>query len=218
MKKAIVIAVVVCLVIIVGVLTSRYTASRRTMSAGPEPDYDAVDEQIMQKYRSLMKNYNDVILAQNWKEKDRMNKASVALFEEAVSEYPDSPKIDFYRRSLAAARDATEQKTVDLEEFKQRLESGSLTQLRLAFEIYTQGHDGHFPAKLEDVLNEGMRGYLSCPIHKVPYIYHQPSETVKQIRKKYWREEEEGRKACHHREGTGTRRMFWGRPPAKTAS
>ncbi len=95
--------------------------------------------------------------------------------------------------SVLIRRYASGRRTGGSEELNRQLEMGNLTQLRLAFEIYTQTHNGRFPAKMEDVLDEDMRGYLICPIHKIPYVYHQPTETVKQIRDKYWKEEEQGK-------------------------
>lgn len=153
-----------------------------------QPDYDAAHDVLMSEYRELHSDYTDVVLSERWQEKARVDRASVALFDAAIEKYPASPHREMYEEILAHAKDVLEQGEVDLEQFKRNLKIGSLTQLRLSFEMYLHAHDGEFPEKLSDALTEGMKSYAVCPIHKVPYVYHRPVETVTEIRAKYWTE------------------------------
>lgn len=181
----------VCLIVVLAAIIDGCARNSET-----EIDYAAVHEKLMADYSDLMSGYNDAILAARWQEKQRIDIACISLFENAVTDYPASPHHALYETILASTKETATQEQVDLDEFKDGLRTGSLSQLKLAFKLYTDTHNGVFPKELQDALSGGMQDYAFCPIHKVRYTYYRPAEELGAILAKYWTETE--------REGTYT--------------
>lgn len=146
---------------------------------------ETAHEKLMNKCYALARDKTDAILAEDWALKARIDRKSISLLKAAIQSKQNSPHLDIYQQMLATSHASLEKGQVDVKEFKRNLQLGSMTQLGMAFDMYQKGHAGNYPENLREVLGWLPDFYLSCPIHKVPYVYRKPAGTVEDTREKF---------------------------------